>query len=182
MLHSPLVYAAFEYRCSIERIIIELYSLIKDLNLTDEEISTLKDTATVVKKILQVAGGSHEMIARALRFNAVFTEEMIADIVGLKKPMAEPDLRRLLKLWGKLSEYCHRQLIPDDSWDSPEWIVNGYRQLEEARVYLFEIKVESHFGYMVESSMKPEAQDLKRKFIDEAIDEAGLRESLRRIK
>ncbi|MFC1481071.1 hypothetical protein ACFL6E_02365 [Candidatus Neomarinimicrobiota bacterium] len=60
-LHTPLVHAAFEYRCAIERIVLELYDLMKELNLTTEEISSLTNMSTIMKKINQLEGGSHDV-------------------------------------------------------------------------------------------------------------------------
>ncbi|MFC1481078.1 hypothetical protein ACFL6E_02400 [Candidatus Neomarinimicrobiota bacterium] len=185
LLHSPLIYAAFEYRCAIERIILELYDLMKELNIATEEFSSLKNISDIIKKIRQLEGGSHDAAARAIRFNAVYFKEMIAEMAekaGISKEMAEPDLRKLSKLWGHLSEYCHGQMLPAETWNSPEWVKKGYALLDEALEYLRALKIEKHFGYMGESSLPTEALDLKKKFIDEEINESALITRLRIMK
>lgn len=182
LLHSPLVYAAFEYRCAIERLIFELYDLMKEMRLSDEEADKLKKLRSLVSMVHGLAGGDKQKLKAALRFNAVYVSEMISPSSGLRMEVSEPDVGKLHGLWSNLSEYCHRQLMPAKTWESQEWVAQGYELLEQVREYIWSITVTKNFGIMAVSTMPQEAQELREKFIEGRIGEPSLKTSLRIMK
>ena len=174
LLHSPLVYAAFEYRCAIERVIMELY-LIMQHEMTDiEDLSKYERISDLIKKVHELGGGTKRMLYRVLKFNSIVSEFVM--IQG--KTLSVPDLGKLHKLWQKLSRYCHRQAKPMDSWDSKDWVAKGYKLLDEVHSYLHVILKEHLFGAMPEKGMPVEVIEAKSDFVKEKINEEGLRTRL----
>jgi hypothetical protein len=103
----------------------------------------------------------------------------VSEFLGLPKTLSKPDTSTLHGFWARLSDYCHRQVRPDESWDSDEWIRDGYNLINDVDVYLNNILVEHFFGAYSETNMPDEVREQKRLFIDEEINEAQLRTRLR---
>ncbi len=174
LLPSPLVYSAFEYRCAIERVIMELY-IIMQHEMTDiEDLGKYEKISDLIKKVHELGGGSKGLLYRVLKFNSIVSEFVM--IQG--KTLSRPDLGKLHKLWQKLSKYCHRQAKPIDSWDSKDWVTKGYKLLDEVHSYLHVILIEHLFGAMPEIGMPLEVIEAKRDFVQEKINEEGLRRRL----
>jgi hypothetical protein len=55
--HSPLAYSAFEFRCSIERALIELFLLIRKQNFSHADLKALERFSSLRTAIIQSAGG-----------------------------------------------------------------------------------------------------------------------------
>ena len=67
-LHSPLAYAAFEYRCAIERCLFELFYLIRDTHFSSDDLKATKQCSSLVKIILRSEGGKLKL-QRKMMFN-----------------------------------------------------------------------------------------------------------------
>ncbi len=168
--HTPLVYAAFEFRCAIERVIFELFVLMRTVGITDIEIEKIGSLKGLINTVNDLAGGNKKKLMRILLFNRISME-----FSGFPKKLSIPDVGKLHKFWSKLSEYCHRQIIPDSTWDNPDWISKGYTLLEEVDNYLSLILYEQAFGFLSEENMPDEIKEQKQLFINGNIDESQLR-------
>jgi hypothetical protein len=171
-LHTPLAYAAFEFRCSIERTLIELLVLIKEQKPSKADFRSMNSITNTVKSINNSVGGATQF-RRAATFNRVFSQ-----LGGVPRAfwLSTPDPDRLLRYWSKLSEYCHRQLKPNETWDSlgKRWLRNGYALVNEVEQYLWEITIESHIGWVAASKQQPETQDAYNDFLGGRISEKAL--------
>ncbi len=171
---SPLVYAAFEYRCAIERVVFELYGIMHNELPGDEISNQIGSFSGLVKQVHDLAGGNKKKLYRVLKFNSIVSEFMC-----LHKTMSVPDVGKLQEFWSKASNYCHQQIIPNETWKSPEWVRKGYKLLDRVDRYLQEILFDHLFGAMSEKKMPAEVIDAKKAFVTEEIDEAGLRNRLK---
>jgi hypothetical protein len=171
-LHSPLAYSAFEFRCGIERTLIEQFALIRDHRLSEAElklIASMKGIRNALLRNFQTI----ERFRRTQIFNRLYSQ-------GAGSPpaiwMSVIDFERLEKLWVRLSEYCHRQLRPDATWQSmgDEWLLRGYQLLNEVESYLWEITTTSHIGWVQPHTMQPEMHQAMQEFVDGLIDQGTL--------
>lgn len=173
-LHLTLVYAALEYRCAIERILLELYDLMADLGLTPSDIDSLRKVHDIISAMEKLVEGNRQTVKRFIRFNTIYSTYQIGIDVS------ETDVRRLLKFLGSLSVYCHAQKIPQETWNSTQWIQDGYSCLEGVLEYLKEIT--KNRGFLSKSSLPPEALDLLNKFVANELDEEALKKRLQLMK
>ncbi len=149
-LHTPLVYAAFEFRCSIERIVLELFILMQFENITNENIENIKNFKSLVQLVHELAGGSKRSLAKVLTFNSI-----VSEFSGLQLTLSIPDVGKLQNFWHKLSKYCHCQLTPENSWDSDEWVQAGYVLLNQVSLYIKELIIDHFFGSFSTEGMHP---------------------------
>jgi hypothetical protein len=170
-LHSPLAYSAFEFRCAIERCLVEFLVLIKDRKPSKADLRSMNSISALKKAILRSAGGKREF-ERTQIFNRLFSQ------AGLPPQfwIAIVDLDRLEKYWASLSEYCHRQLRPDATWESMgnEWLIDGYKLLNTVEAYLWEIMITSHFGWVHPSDIQPEMRAAMNEFVQGRISQKQL--------
>ena len=169
-LHTPLVYAAFEYRCAIERTAVELYATMRDDIEGADDMSKIGSFGALLSRIREIGGGNEKLLQRTLIFNRI-----VAEFAPLEKPLAMPSPSKLHDFWTKLSAYCHRQLHPGKTWELPEWVERGYGLLDEVDCYLVFLYVEHSFGAVPTSSLQPEVKQTKIDFLTERIDENQLR-------
>jgi hypothetical protein len=162
-LHSPLAYSAFEFRCCIERVLVELFVLVRDKKVSRIDERMMNSIGNIRKAIYRICGGK-DRFGRIQTFNRLYSQ-------GEGSPpqlwIAEVDIDQLEKFWSSLSEYCHRQLRPLDTWKSKgdRWQKDGYRLLNEVEQYLWEIMVTSHVGWVQPSTMQPEMLTAFNEFV-----------------
>ena len=70
------------------------------------------------------------------------------------------------------------QILPSESWKSSEFISKGYKLLNEVEEYLWEIKMNKHFGFYRMETLEPEVLDLADLFINDKINEESLKTRL----
>ena len=172
-LHSPLAYAAFEFRCGIERCVIELFALIRDQQFSDDDLKGLERFSSLIQTLLNSQGGKLQLY-RKLMFNRIYTQ---ASRAPPEIWLSVPDLGILQRMWTELSEYCHRQLRPKTTWSSmgDEWVAAGYRLLNEVENYLYCIMSTGKIGWVPVESLPPEAAQARQDFLNGRITEADLK-------
>ena len=172
--HSALVYSALEFRCAIERFVIELVVLISpEVAKTPEK---LRDFGSVVAIVHQDAGNKRQLW-RILTFN----ESYARLVMGVPLAVAVPDIGVLHSWWQKLSEYCHRQLDLETTWESPQWVAEGYARLEELEVILYASTVEQRSGWLKVETMPIEMQEERERFLAGSYSKNSLEHRLRLI-
>lgn len=67
MLHTPLAYSAFEFRCAIERCLIELFVLIKNRKISPTDRKAMERFNSLVSAILSSEGGKR-VLSRKMIF------------------------------------------------------------------------------------------------------------------
>lgn len=177
-LHHPLVYAALEYRMSIERIVFELYALMKQLKYVSmEQEKKLENLHSVITQIMEITENS-KYLRRMLLFHSI----LFNDESQLSGKLAVPDIGLLKKHWHSLSDFCHKRISPHSSWESVEYVNKGYELLNVVENYLWEIKVKNNFGLYRMDSWQPEVLELADDFINSKIDEESIKTRLRLMK
>lgn len=175
-LHSPLAYSAFEFRCAIERALIELFLLIRKENFSQADIKSLERFSSLRTAIIKSAGGKRQL-DRMIAFNRIISE-------GSGAPpntwTSRIDIGVMEHYWSALSEYCHRQLKPKSTWKSmgDAWLIKGYKLLNEVENYLWEIMVNYHIGWVQPDTLEPEALQARTEFVNGTITESDLKTRL----
>ena len=171
-LHAPLAYSAFEFRCSIERALIELFVLIRDKNPSKADIRAM-NSIRGIRKAIYFTYGSKERFQRTMTFNRLYVRSSGAPRIFV---FCEVDIDIMERYWSKLSEYCHRQLKPATTWQSMgnEWLLEGYKLLSEVEEYLWGILETSKIGWVQTRTMQPEVLDALTQFVGGVIDQATL--------
>jgi len=170
-LHSPLIYSAFESRCAIERFVYELFVMMNrdDLlqgNLDIDRAERFSSLMTIIHERAQNRGRLYRM----LRFNFIYVRHMMK----LNVDISIPSLGVLQNFWHQLSDYCHKQMLPDQTWNSEEYVSEGYELLNEVENYFYEHLSERRFGWLRINTIPQEAQDFRLQFINEEISESQL--------
>lgn len=177
-LHNPLIYSALEYRMSIERIVFELYALMKRLKfISKDEAEKLEKLTNIITQIMEIIGNS-KYLYRILKFNSMLFDDGIQSV----KKLAIPDINKLKNFWYAMSDYCHMKINPANSWLIQDYVKNGYKLLNEVEDYLWDIKVRKHFGFFRVDTWQPEVVDLAEDYINEKIDEDSVKTRLMLMK
>ncbi len=167
-LHSPLAYSAFEFRSSVERSVFELFHLVRKNNFSPEDLRAAERFSSLRTALLKAEGGKR-LFQRKLEFNRLY-----AQACGLPQRYwpSVPDIGILEMYWSKLSDYCHRQLRPNITWDSMggNWITQGYQLLNEVESYLWMITVSHQIGWFQPDTLPPEMLQTRNDYLDGVID------------
>jgi hypothetical protein len=158
LAHSPLIYGALEFRCAIERFVLELHILVAPKPLDPNQIP--RDFADLVA-LVHTNTGRKRLLWRTLTFNAVYART----VMGLPFDMAIPDVGVLHRWWQDLSEYCHRQVSPEQTWGYPDWIRKGYELLETVEGRLSEMTDSQQRGWLRPETMPDEFQEERARFL-----------------
>ena len=183
-LHVPLSYSAFEFRLAIERYLFEYFFLIRHRRgFSKKEERECSSITRLIKAIYNHEGGRDKFYKR-MKFNLhCITADPNLNDSYKAFPNGFPTLFSLDDLhsyWIKLSEYCHRQLEPEETWKSKGevWVNNGYNLLFEIENHLSELfKTNSHCWFSIDA-MEEEYKDLNDKFCSNLINEEELRNKL----
>ncbi|HAB50714.1 MAG TPA: hypothetical protein DCE80_00815 [Ignavibacteriales bacterium] len=177
-LPSPIVYSSIEFRLSIERIVFELYALMKKLKyISEEDAKKYESLTSVITQIMEIVGNSRNLY-RILKFSAMLFDDDSQLIVKL----AIPDVNKLKKYWYALSDYCHMKVNPENTWLSKEFVKKGYEILNEVETYLWDIKVRKHFGFYQMETWQPEVVALADDYVNSKIDDESVKTRLMLMK
>lgn len=162
-LDSVLVYAAVEMRAAIERYILELLLLLKDRKLSDDEVKRCRSITGLFALMKETDPFYRKTIE--------FTKLMASTIPGGPE-ITVVDTAYLNRKWQELSEYCHMQLQPAETFMSNNraFQKRGFALIREVLQKFFEWEHESNCAVVVRSSLPEEAWDVYDKFIREQID------------
>jgi len=171
-LDSILVYASVELRSAIERYFFELLVLLKrpdKLTSADEKKCQSKNGMLDLMKETEPY----------YRKRAAFTN-LIASVTPGTPKVAIIDIGYLIRVWSELSEYCHKQLRPEVSWDSVnrEFQENGFRLINEVVNQLRVWESNAVLGIVDKESMPPEVRSVYDKYINDEIDEGQAKRML----
>lgn len=143
-LHTPLVYAAFEYRCAVERAVLELYGIMREISHSAEAVEDIGSFKNVMNRLIEFAGGNKKALYRLLKFNSILAEFMGHSMMGQSVELSIPDVGVLHKMWQNVSNYCHQQVVPENTWGDQEWVEEGYQTLQEVDEYLQKIMIDKY--------------------------------------
>lgn len=170
-LDSTLVYAAVELRAAIERYIFELLYLLKEGNLSPNEQRRCRSIAgifTLMKETDPFYRKTIEFMKLVVSLSPGLPEITIVDTAYLNRK------------WRDLSEYCHMQFHPEETFASNgrKFQETGFALIREVLEKFKEWKVESNCAILARSSLPEEVRDVYDSFIHEEIDAGQARRML----
>jgi hypothetical protein len=162
-LDSILVYAAVELRAAIERYIFEFLYLLKEGKLSGDEETRCRSITGIFALMKETDPFYRKTIE--------FTKLVISITPGLPE-ITVVDTAYLNRKWHDLSEYCHMQFRPEETFGSEgrKFQTQGFALLREVLQKFHEWKVESNCAILARSSLPDEVRDTYDKFIREEID------------
>ena len=162
-LDSVLVYAAVELRMAIERYVFELLYLLKECKLSGDEEKRCRSITGIFALMKETDPFYRKTIE--------FTKLVVSITPGLPEITAV-DTAYLNRKWQELSEYCHKQLRPEETFGSQgrEFQKQGFALIREILQKFHEWKVESNCAVLARSSLPEEVRDVYDTFICEEID------------
>jgi hypothetical protein len=157
-LDSTLVYASLDLRTAIERYILELLVLLKGGSVSKTEEKRCRSIDGVFALMRET--DTH------YRKTAQFTE-IVARISPGMPEVRVVDTGYLHSKWKLLSEYCHKQLWPQESFASPqrEFQEAGFRLIDEVLGRFHEWRWESVAGIIDVGSLSGETKEIYEKFV-----------------
>lgn len=178
-LHTPLIYSAIEYRLACERVLFELYLFLNNPSEFDreEEKRNIKSTSGLISAIHRVFENKG-VLKLAQIFNQVYASFLIKDEVNI----AIVDTGKLHSYWNHLSDLCHMQIEPNETWESEDWIEKHYKKLEEIDEYLSTIfNNNTTIGWVQLNSIPEEALDVRKDFMDRQINKKSMERRLKMV-
>ena len=179
-MHSPLAYSAFEFRCSIERSLFELFILTQNRKAFQSQLKAVQRFRGLRDMILQTEGPK-KVLYRKLLFNRLYAKG-----IGLPAKFwpSVPDIGVMERYWKQLSEYCHRQLQRETTWDAlgDAWLNAGYDLLNEVEKYLWDITVTHQIGWFQINTLPSEMVKARKDFIEGVINENALAKRIEILK
>ena len=157
-LDSVLVHAAVELRTAIERYIFELLYLLKEGQLSEDEVKRCRS----ITGIFSLMKESDPYYRRTIEF----TRLVVSITPGLRE-VTVVDTAYLNRKWQDLSEYCHMHFRPEETFSSPGRVFQkkGFALLREVLGKFHEWTNESNCAVLARSSFPDEVRDVYDKFI-----------------
>lgn len=150
----PLIYAGFEFRLAIERLFFHYWYEVAGrptpLRRHASQFAMVKDMRRTIQKI----AGSQAEIDRLFAFGRALLGAMHVPFAP-----ATPDVRRLERLWGECSEFCH--LLSNVGSETMEIRALMYNFLSEVAADLEPLVASPAWPVMPPSLM----DDLRRRYM-----------------
>ncbi len=162
-LDTVLVYAAVELRAAIERYIFEFLYLLKEGKLSADEEKRCRSITGIFALMKETDPFYRKTVE--------FTKLVISLTPGLPE-ITVVDTAYLNRKWQDLSEYCHMQFRPEDTFRSQgrKFQKQGFALLREVLQKFHQWKVGSNCAVLARSSLHDKVKDIYDKFIGEEID------------
>jgi hypothetical protein len=155
---SVLIYASLELRSAIERYIFELLVLLKKGILSPDE----QERCRSIKGVFDLMRETDQYYRQTVEFT-----KLIASVTPGLPELTIVDTAYLRRKWQDLSNYCHKQLDPSESFESPEreFQNQGFELINEILAKFNDWKFESVCGIILPDSMPSETKDVYDKFV-----------------
>ncbi len=178
-LDNILIYAAVDLRIAIERYILELLILLKyDGNNTDIFTSQEMRRIRSIKGIFAIMQETDPFYRKTARFT-----QLICEITPELPTISIIDTAYLRRKWEELSNYCHKQLDPSNTFESNnrEFQKKGFALIREVVDKFWDWGRGRATGIISRSSMEKETLNIYNRFIRDEINEEQVRISLKII-
>lgn len=170
-LDTVLVYAAIELRTAIERYLCELLLLLRSGEVTDEDAHQCRKIGGVFRLIKD----ADPLYRKTITFTNIIasTHPQLSDIKMV-------NTSRMQRFWSDLSEFCHKQLDPEQTFKSPgrDFQDKGFALLNEVLSFFSSSAVHGIGMMMLRSSMEPEVQQIYDDFVKDMITENDAKQML----
>jgi hypothetical protein len=162
-LDSVLVYAAVELRAAIERYVFELLYLLKERSFSADEEKRCRSISGIFA-LMQETDPYYKKTVE-------FTKLVVAITPGMPE-VTVVDTAYLKRKWSEVSEYCHMQFHPEQTFESlgKEFQKRGFALIREVLQKFYEWKVESNCAVLVRSSLPEEVRVVYDRFTRSEID------------
>jgi hypothetical protein len=149
-------------RLSIERYLFELLALLKNMNFSAEEERKCRS----INGIFALMQETDPEYRKTVEFTRI-----VASVIPNSPEITIVDTAYLRRKWEELSNYCHKQLAPEESFASPnrEFQERGFKLLDEILARFKDWKWESVCGIIHKDSMPDEVKEVYDKFVREEI-------------
>jgi len=170
-LDTVLVYAAVELRAAIERTLFEILYLLKEQQVSDEEVTQCRSIQGMIALMQETD--------RAYRKTIEFTR-LVASVTPGFPEVSAIDTAYLLRRWRDLSQYCHLQFKPEDTFHSParRFQEEGFGLVTEVLGRFLEWHLGGEIGLLALSSLRDETRQIYDKFVAGQINAAQARRML----
>lgn len=171
-LDSVLVYASLDLRTAIERYIFEFLALLKGGYLSTDE----KQRCRSINGIFDLMRETDPFYRKTANFTKI-----IASITPELPEITIVDTSYLKRKWEELSNYCHKQLEPQESYRSPnnEFQDNGFKLIEEVISRFKDWKFESVCGICIPDTMPEETRYVYDKYVNNEINDEQAKRMLK---
>ncbi len=159
---SAFQYATLEVRLAIENLMFEEILMSVGHELDKAEYEKCKGSSTKLKKILRRLSPDYEKLVEFTR--------IINSVNPNAPPLISWDHGRLMKLWGKVSDFLHWQGTVDETYDSAGWFEDAIKLTEEAALHIWENLHQGYSGVLMPAKMQPEIRDYWEKFRNGKVD------------
>jgi hypothetical protein len=162
-LDSVLVYAAVELRAAIERYIFELLYLLKEGKLSANEERRCRS----IRGIFALMEETDPLYRKTIEFTKI-----VAAITPGLPEITIVDTAYLNRKWQDLSEYCHMQFRPAETFGSQgrKFQKQGFVLIREVLQKFHDWKIESNCAVLARSSLPAEVRAVYDKFVRKDID------------
>lgn len=162
-LDSILVYASLDLRIAIERYLLEFLLLLNDLHFSAED----REKCRSINGLFALMKDTDP----EYRLTAEFTK-IIASVTPEIPEITIIETGYLRRKWEELSEYCHKQLEPNESFSSTDkkFQQKGFRLIQEIVDKFREWNRQSVFGLALPQHMDPDTKNIYDKFVKKEID------------
>ena len=173
-LDSSLVYAAFELRLAAERLLFELLVLSKDDVLTPEDVERCRSTSG----LLAVWREFDPEYRKTLRFS-----QLLASIAPDMPEVAFVEPGKLDRMIRDLSEYCHMQLEPSETFESHDrqFQERGFELLERILDDFQAWRAEIKYGVIKRESLPEPLRHIYDQYLRDEIDEDSVQRRIQLI-
>lgn len=162
-LHAPLAYAAYELRIAMERILLELLYLIKNKQLSPNELNY--PFKNLIRALYKTQSNDKNKLQRKLESNALFFKHLPPQQQTAKK-LAIIEIDKIDEYWKKLSKYCHYQRKSNATWQNTPWVNRGYELLNEVENFIWKLEVEYQIGWIDTSQLPQAIKDIEKEFVE----------------
>ena len=151
-----LQYAALDVRQAVEQLLFEEIIMSVGTELDRKEYEKCKGNSTKLYKVVRRLNPDYQKLVE-------FTQA-IASTDPQWPPIEGWDHNKLMKHWGKVSNYLHWVGEPAETFESDNWLSEGITIVESAAEYIWHKMSTSFTGIMMPDNMQSEVRESWERF------------------
>ena len=155
-----LLYACIEARFAIEYLIFEEIIIGTGCRLTQEEYRKCLKEGQLEKSLKKIVPDYEKLSEFTL---------LVAEQEPALPKIITVEPKKLMKSWGKLSQYLHWFGSKDQKAENPEWLIAASGNIRSIVVPLWELLTSGRRGIMHPNDMHPKVREIWLAFKEERI-------------